>query len=81
VRGFCPCATCQGHRAGTRYQEGGSDELRELQTVGNYALALTWGDGHTGGIYSFAYLRRLGELLRQQGLPALIAAGSLPAEE
>jgi DUF971 family protein len=27
--------------------------------VGNYALQLTWGDGHATGIYSFRYLRTL----------------------
>ncbi len=31
----------------------------DIGEVGNYALRLTWGDGHSTGIYSFAYLREL----------------------
>jgi DUF971 family protein len=27
--------------------------------VGNYALHFDWSDGHTTGIYSFDYLRRI----------------------
>ncbi|NIR47705.1 DUF971 domain-containing protein, partial [candidate division KSB1 bacterium] len=34
-------------------------ELREAQVVGRYALQFSWSDGHTEGIYSFDYLRRL----------------------
>jgi DUF971 family protein len=29
------------------------------RTVGNYALHFEWSDGHTTGIYSFDYLRRI----------------------
>ncbi len=59
LRGFCPCATCQGHAAGVRYVPGGDLDLREIEQVGNYALSFTWGDGHATGIYTFTYLRRL----------------------
>ncbi|HEX7670459.1 MAG TPA: DUF971 domain-containing protein [Polyangiaceae bacterium] len=62
LRGYCPCASCQGHAAGTRFVEAGDPEVRELGQVGNYAIELTWGDGHATGIYPFPYLRRLGEL-------------------
>jgi hypothetical protein len=27
--------------------------------VGNYALAFAWSDGHSTGIYTFEYLRKL----------------------
>jgi DUF971 family protein len=46
--------------------------------VGNYALALVWGDGHDSGIYSFRFLRRLGDLLEAHGAPGLEAIGELP---
>ncbi|MDH5673975.1 MAG: DUF971 domain-containing protein [Myxococcales bacterium] len=59
LRGFCPCAGCQGHDAGCRFVEGGDLTLSEVIEVGNYALRLTWGDGHSTGIYSFRYLRAL----------------------
>jgi DUF971 family protein len=69
LRGYCPCASCQGH-SGTirfvpggeleaRFKPGGDLELRELEQVGNYALRFDWGDGHNTGIYTFRYLRSL----------------------
>lgn len=67
LRGYCPCASCQGHGAGTRFVDSGDPELRELGQVGNYAIELTWGDGHATGIYPFPYLRRLGELHAEHG--------------
>src|SRR6185503_19680770 len=30
LRGFCPCAGCQGHSGGIRFQGGNNLELREL---------------------------------------------------
>jgi len=59
LRGFCPCAACQGHEGPIEFVEGGDLELRDLGEVGNYALRLTWGDGHSTGLYAFEYLRRL----------------------
>ena len=59
LRGLCPCATCQGHSGQIRFKPGGDLDLRELTPVGNYALGLKWGDGHSSGIYDFSYLRTL----------------------
>lgn len=59
LRGYCPCATCQGHQGPIEFVEAADLELAEIGEVGNYALTLTWGDGHNTGIYSFNYLRRL----------------------
>lgn len=59
LRGFCPCAHCQGHGGKIEFVPGGNSQLREITTVGNYALQLAWGDGHDTGIYSFRYLRDL----------------------
>jgi DUF971 family protein len=36
-----------------------SFELVGLDLVGGYALQPRWSDGHSTGIYSFTYLRRL----------------------
>jgi DUF971 family protein len=60
LRGYCPCARCQGHGGEITFVPGNS-ELRGLEQVGNYALKLVWGDGHDTGIYTFDYLRRLAE--------------------
>jgi len=68
LRGLCPCAQCQGHDRGIRWLESAESasklmlEISELEQVGNYAIGLAWADGHTGGIYSFEYLRDLAPL-------------------
>ena len=59
LRGYCPCAVCQGHGSEIHYVPGGSLVLRDLERVGSYALQLTGGDRHDTGLYSFRYLRSL----------------------
>jgi DUF971 family protein len=59
LRSWCPCATCQGHEPVARYLGLEGQELVHIDGVGNYALSLTWGDGHSTGIYSFRLLRSL----------------------
>lgn len=78
LRGFCPCATCQGHSGTIRFVPGGNLEIREIEQVGNYAIQLTWGDGHNAGIFSFRYLRGLCELVESHGAEQLKQAGELP---
>jgi len=58
LRGWCPCAACQGHGNEPRYVPASNDDLVRIGVVGNYALGLTWGDGHDTGIYSYRYLRQ-----------------------
>lgn len=67
LRGYCPCAGCQGHSGEIRFIPGQNAEIAALEEVGAYALQFTWGDGHGSGIYSFRYLRRLGELSAAEG--------------
>lgn len=59
LRGYCPCASCQGHSGEIKFVAGGNAEITGIEEVGSYALQFTWGDGHSSGIYSFRYLRRL----------------------
>ncbi len=61
LRGYCPCAGCQGHSETIRFVECGDSqlELEEIEVVGNYALRLQWFDGHGTGLYSYKYLRSL----------------------
>jgi len=61
LRGYCPCAGCQGHSAIIRFVacEGAQLELEGIEPVGNYALSLAWFDGHNSGLYSYRYLRAL----------------------
>jgi DUF971 family protein len=69
LRRGCPCALCQGEpdalgRVVRPLVEHGprAFELLRFEVVGGYALQLFWADGHSSGIYSFAYLQRLAEL-------------------
>ena len=65
-RRACPCATCGGEpdvlgnlsRPDVSYTAS-SFELLGWQVIGGYALQPRWGDGHSTGLYSFQYLRRL----------------------
>lgn len=62
LRGFCPCAVCQGHDGGLTFVGAADDDGPALETigdVGHYAMNLTWGDGHKTGIYTLDALRNL----------------------
>jgi DUF971 family protein len=58
LRGWCPCAGCQGHSGERRFVHADS-ALQTISVVGRYALNPVWGDGHETGIYSYQYLREL----------------------
>jgi DUF971 family protein len=36
-------------------------EVASIVAVGNYAIQITWGDGHNTGIYTYEHLRSLCE--------------------
>ena len=59
LRGYCPCALCQGHGAQRRFVTVPGAKLSEIRGVGNYAIELRWEDGHSTGIYTFEYLRAI----------------------
>jgi DUF971 family protein len=59
LRGYCPCAMCQGHGAQRRFIDSPDAKLQEICAVGNYAVEMHWHDGHSTGIYTFDYLRAL----------------------
>lgn len=64
LRGFCPCAHCQGHQGPIHWADDATDAdlaILEIEEVGNYAVRLVFADGHATGIYSFRFLRDLGE--------------------
>lgn len=64
LRRACPCATCQGEpdamgrvvRPPVDYTSKSFD-LVKMEVVGGYAVSFNWADGHSTGIYSYAYLR------------------------
>lgn len=66
LRRACPCAACGGEpdvlgrvvRPEVTYNDE-SFRLQRWLHVGGYALQFFWADGHSTGIYGFAFLRRL----------------------
>lgn len=61
LRRLCPCAQCVNEMTGRRMLDPTSvpDDLTqtEVELVGQYAIALRFSDGHSTGIFTFAYLR------------------------
>lgn len=69
LREACPCAGCKGETVLFHtYSPPEPDRslpgryaLRSVTPVGNYALKLTWQDGHDMGLYPWSLLRALCE--------------------
>ena len=65
LRKVCPCAGCVSETTGQRMHDPGTvpDDLEQsnLKLVGNYALDMLFSDGHSTGIFTFQFLRRLGD--------------------
>ena len=72
LREACPCATCveerklEGRKAGQPKAKPAAvlpmytapAKPASAHAVGRYAIQFNWQDGHSGGIYSWDYLRR-----------------------
>ena len=75
LRRACPCAGCKGesdvmgnvYRGPEKALSPNSFRLVRLARVGGYAIQPSWADGHTTGIYSYDYLRRLGDTSTESG--------------
>lgn len=67
LRRACPCAGCKGEMdiLGNVYKNPDKPltpqaiQLQRVTQVGGYAIQPVWGDGHSSGIFSFDYLRRV----------------------
>lgn len=70
-----PSAEVQGHGPGQKQIPPGKRNvaLTGAEPVGNYAVRLLFDDGHSTGIYSWSYLRELGER-REERWQAYLAA-------
>ena len=62
LRVLSPAAEVQGHSPEQRQTVGGKIgvAISAVDPVGNYAVRLTFSDGHDTGLFSWSYLRRLG---------------------
>ena len=75
LRDACPCATCHEEREKTGRALGEPKPAPKAvfpifappakplsaEAVGKYAIKFQWADGHSSGIYSWDFLRRLDE--------------------
>jgi DUF971 family protein len=63
LRVLSPSAEVQGHGPEQRQTVGGKADvsIAAVDPVGNYAVRLTFSDGHNTGLFSWTYLRKLGE--------------------
>ena len=74
LRDECPCATCNDEREKKRTLQSSSPAMNSASVlpmfkpkaraqaatqVGNYAVQLTFNDGHSTGIYSYDHLRTI----------------------
>jgi DUF971 family protein len=58
-----PSAEVQGHSPEQRVWIGGKHQVNisAIDPVGNYAVVLRFNDGHETGIYTWSFLKELGE--------------------
>ena len=80
LRVHSPSAEVRGHHPSQAVLQHGKIHvgIHTINAVGNYALQINFDDGHNSGIYSWEYLRELGEKQAeywQQYEAALIKAG------
>jgi DUF971 family protein len=71
LRDKCPCATCTGaHGTPPREPESAQPDnpfqmykpklkMLSVEPVGNYAIRISWSDGHSSGIYSYEHFRAI----------------------
>jgi len=62
LRVYSPSAEVRGHGPGQETLQVGKKnvEIKSIEPVGHYAVALVFSDGHDSGIYSWDYLHDLG---------------------
>ncbi|MDX1962871.1 MAG: DUF971 domain-containing protein [Pirellulales bacterium] len=63
LRIACQCAACVDEHTGRRILNPALVDpqitIQDAQLVGNYALRITWSDGHNTGLYTWDFLRKL----------------------
>ncbi len=78
LRRACPCAGCRGeidvmgqlHKGPEIALAPQSFQLVRISPVGGYAVQPVWVDGHSSGLFTFDYLRRIAAAQHGQGTGA-----------
>lgn len=81
LRVFSPSAEVQGHTPEEKKLQVGKRDvtITDVQPVGEYALKITFSDGHDSGLYSWDWLYEIGvrkEQLWEDYLSELMQAGA-----
>jgi DUF971 family protein len=81
LRVFSPSAEVQGHGPGQAVLQTGKKgvTITAITPVGHYAMQPTFSDGHDSGLFTWVYLRELGETYAERWadyLARLEAAGA-----
>jgi len=69
LRDECPCAGCKGETILLKTYRPPAPtvvtpemyQVKNIEVVGDYAIQVTWKDGHNTGIYSWDYINQLEE--------------------
>ena len=68
LRQKCPCAFCSGERDVFGNKYGGENiktkkniEIIKFEKIGYYGLQFFFSDGHKDGIYTFSFLKNMGD--------------------
>lgn len=63
LRVYSPSAEVRGHGPGQGTLQFGKEgvNINDVEPVGNYAVRLTFDDGHNTGLYTWDYLYQLGQ--------------------
>ena len=69
LRRHCPCAACKGevdvmgnvYKGPEQQLTPRAFQLVRISQVGGYGIQPVWADGHSTGIFSFDYLRRVAD--------------------
>ena len=67
LRDECPCASCKGETILFKTYRPPTPsvfspemyKIKNIEAVGDYAIQITWKDGHNTGIYSWDYIKTL----------------------
>lgn len=70
LRRACPCAGCKGevdimgnlYKNPDRPLSPAAFRLVGINNVGGYAIQPVWADGHESGLFSFDYLKSVGDM-------------------
>jgi DUF971 family protein len=68
LRVYSPSAEVKGHGPGQEVLVLGKEHvgIKAVEPVGQYAVKLVYDDGHDSGLYSWKYLRELGDTYTQK---------------